>query len=127
MAHYIDGFVLPIPNNRLDEYRRMVETVAEVWKEHGALDYREYVGNDLLLEGTCSFTDLVGAAEGEAIVFGWVEFESREARDLANEKVATDPRMADLIKLSSTGFDAKRMAYGGFRSLVPSFDANAGQ
>jgi uncharacterized protein YbaA (DUF1428 family) len=127
VAHYIDGFVLPIPNNRLDEYRRMVETVAEVWKEHGALDYREYVGNDLLLEGTCSFTDLVGAAEGEAIVFGWVEFESREARDLANEKVATDPRMADLINLSSTGFDAKRMAYGGFRSLVPSFDANAGQ
>jgi uncharacterized protein YbaA (DUF1428 family) len=127
VAHYIDGFVLPIPNNRLDEYRRMVETVAEVWKEHGALDYREYVGNDLLLEGTCSFTDLVGAAEGEAIVFGWVEFESREARDLANEKVATDPRMADLISLSSTGFDAKRMAYGGFRSLVPSFDANAGQ
>jgi len=127
VAHYIDGFVLPIPYNLLDEYRRIVEAVAEVWKEHGALDYREYVGNDLILEGTRSFTDLVGAAEGEAVVFGWVEFESREARDLANEKVATDPRMVDLINLSNTGFDAKRMAYGGFRSLVPSSDANAGQ
>jgi len=79
------------------------------------------------LEGTRSFTDLAGAAEGEVIVFGWVEFESREARDLANEKVAADPRMADLINSSDTGFDAERMAYGGFRSFVPSPNANAGQ
>ncbi|MFB3043499.1 MAG: DUF1428 domain-containing protein, partial [Nitrososphaerales archaeon] len=90
MAHYIDGFVLPISRDRLDEYKRLVEGAAEIWKEHGALDYREYVGDDLILEGTRSFTDLVAATEGEAIVFGWVEFDSREARDLANEKVAAD-------------------------------------
>ncbi len=126
MAHYIDGFVLPVPRDRLDEYKRVVEAAAEIWKEHGALDYREYVGDDLKLEGTRSFTDLVTATEDETIVFGWVVFDSREARDLANEKVAADPRMADLIESSNSGFDAKRMAYGGFQSLVRSPNANAG-
>jgi uncharacterized protein YbaA (DUF1428 family) len=118
MANYIDGFVLPISRDHLDEYKRLVESVADIWKEHGALDYREYVGDDLILEGTRSFTDLAAATEGETIVFGWVEFESREARDLANEKVATDPRMVDLVSSSNSGFDALRMAYGGFQSLV---------
>ncbi|MGB0910421.1 MAG: DUF1428 domain-containing protein, partial [Nitrospirales bacterium] len=106
MAHYIDGFVLPISRNRLDEYKRLVEAVADIWKEHGALEYREYVSDDLILEGTRSFTDLAAATEGEAIVFGWVVFESREARDVANKKVAADPRMANLVKSSNSGFDA---------------------
>ncbi len=118
MAHYIDGFVLPISRDRLDEYKRLIEAAAAIWKEHGALDYREYVGDNLILEGTRSFTDLVAATEGEAIVFGWVEFDSREARDLANEKVAADPRMVDLINSSNSGFDAEQMAYGGFQSFV---------
>ena len=126
MAHYIDGFVLPIQRERLNEYKRLAEAVAEIWKEHGALDYREYVGDDLKLEGTRSFTDLVAATEDETIVFGWVIFDSREARDLANEKVAADPRMADLIASSNSGFDAKRMAYGGFQSLIQSSNANVG-
>jgi uncharacterized protein YbaA (DUF1428 family) len=72
----------------------------------------------LKLEGTRSFTDLVAATADETIVFGWVAFESREARNLANEKVAADPRMADLMQSSNSGFDAKRMAYGGFERLV---------
>ena len=120
MAHYIDGFVLPVSRDRLDDYRRLVESVAEIWKEHGALEYREYLGNDLALEGTRSFTDVLAATEADAIVFGWVVFESRAARDLANEKVAADPRMADLINASNSGFDANRMAYGGFESFVQS-------
>ncbi|WP_339724183.1 DUF1428 domain-containing protein [uncultured Paraglaciecola sp.] len=118
MAHYIDGFVLPVPCDHLNQYRRLAETVAEIWKEHGALDYREYVGDDLKLEGTRSFTDLVAASEGDVIVFGWVVFESREARELANTKVAADPRMVDLIASSNSGFDARKMAYGGFQPLV---------
>ena len=117
-VHYIDGFVLPVSRSRLDDYKRLVEAVAEIWKEHGALDYREYVGDDLILNGTRSFTDLVAATDDEAIVFGWVVFESRKARDLANEKVAADPRIADLVSSSKTGFDARRMAYGGFQSFV---------
>ncbi|MCI0550469.1 MAG: DUF1428 domain-containing protein [Anaerolineae bacterium] len=126
MAHYIDGFVLPVPRDRLNEYKRVVEAAAEIWKEHGALDYWEYVGDDLNLEGTRSFTDLIAATEDETIVFGWVVFDSRETRDLANEKVAADPRMVDLIDSSNSGFDAKRMAYGGFQLLVRSSNANAG-
>lgn len=125
MAHYIDGFVLPVPRECLNEYERIAKEVAEIWKEHGALDYLEYVGDDMNREGTRSFTDLVAATEDETIVFGWVVFDSREARDLANEKVAADPRMA-LIDFSNSGFDAKRMAYGGFRSLVRASGANTG-
>ena len=130
MTQYIDGFVLPVPRDRLNEYKRVVEAVAEIWKEHGALDYLEYVGDDLNLQGTRSFTDLVAATEDETIVFGWVVFDSREVRDLANERVLADPRMADLIDPlidpSNPVFDAKRMAYGGFQSLVRSSNANAG-
>ena len=118
MARYIDGFVFPVPRDRLSDYNRVAEAAAEIWKEHGALDYREYVGDALQLAGTRSFTDLVAATEDETIVFGWVAFESREARDLANEKVAADPRMSDVMESSNSGFDATRMAYGGFRLLV---------
>ncbi len=126
MAHYIDGFVFPIPRDRLTEYTRLALAAAEIWKEHGALDYLEYVGDDMTLEGTRSFVDLVAATEDETIVFGWVVFDSREARDLANKKVAADPRMAELMASSNSGFDAKRMAYGGFQLLVQSSHANPG-
>ncbi len=125
MANYIDGFVLPVPRDRLSEYKRLAEAVAKIWKEHGALDYQEYVGDDLSLEGTRSFTDATAATENEVIVFGWVVFDSREARDLANEKVVTDPRMAELVDSSTSGFDANRMVYGGFRSLVSSSGSDA--
>jgi uncharacterized protein YbaA (DUF1428 family) len=125
MAHYIDGFVLPISRRNLDEYKRLVEPTAEIWREHGALDYREYVSEGLMHEGTRSFIELSGAAEDEVVIFGWVEFESREARDRANAKVAADPRMAELIESSSSGFDAKRMAYGAFREFFLSSIADA--
>jgi uncharacterized protein YbaA (DUF1428 family) len=126
MADYIDGFVFPIARDRLNEYKRLAQAAAEIWKDHGALHYWEYVGDDLKLEGTRSFIDLIAATEEETIVFGWVVFDSREARDLANEKVAADPRMVELIASSNSGFDAKRMGYGGFELLVQSSSANAG-
>ena len=126
MTQYIDGFVLPVPRDQLNTYREVVGKVAAIWKEHGALDYLEFVGDDLNLEGTRSFTDIANAKEHEAIIFGWVAFESREARDLANKQVAADPRMTDLVDLLTEAsrpiFDAERMAYGGFRLLVQSFD-----
>ena len=118
MARYIDGFVLPIPRDRLDDYRRLAEAVAGIWKEYGALDYLEFVGDDMAHEGTRPFSDLLDATDDEVIVFGWVTFESREARDLANKKVAADPRMGELMAASDTGFDAVRMAYGGFSRFV---------
>ena len=118
MANYIDGFSFPIARDRVNEYKQLAKTVADIWIEHGALDYYEYAGDDMKLEGTSSFTDLLVASENETIIFGWVAFESREARDLANEKVAADPRMVELFASSDSGFDASRMAYGGFQSLV---------
>ena len=123
-GRYIDGFVLPIPRDHLDEYRRSASEVAKVWREHGALAYYEYIGDDMSLEGTRSFLDCVDADEHEAIVFGWVVFDSRETRDLANAKVLNDPRMGNLIdpltNPSRLIFDATRMIYGGFQALVES-------
>jgi uncharacterized protein YbaA (DUF1428 family) len=124
MAQYIDGFAFPISRARLDEYKRVAEVVAEIYKEHGALDYLEFVGDDLNREGTHSFSDALSSAEGEVIVFGWVVFESRESRDVVNGKVEADPRMAELVAplmdKSDPIFNASRMAYGGFRALVTS-------
>ena len=121
MSNYIDGFVLPIPRNGLNNYKEIVKKVAVIWKEHGALNYSEFVCDDSGIDGIRSFDDAANANKDEVIIFGWVEFESREARDLANKKVAADPRMADLIKpLTLTSrpiFDAKRMVYGGFQSI----------
>lgn len=124
MANYIDGFALPIPRIHLNEYKRVAESVAEIWKEHGALAYNEFVGEAPKMEGTRSFPELVGAKDDEAIIFGWVEFASREARDQANERVAADPRMTGLIEPltdpSRIIFNASRMVYGGFETLVQS-------
>jgi len=121
MKNYIDGFVLPIPKVHLEAYRQVAEQVAEIWKEYGALAYFEYVGEDLSLEGTRTFPDFLGANEDEAIIFGWVVFESREARDIANSKVPEDPRMTTLVAPltdpSKLIFDATRMVYGSFQPL----------
>jgi len=125
MGRYIDGFILPVPKSRLTDYKRVVKAVAEIWKEYGALEYVEFEGDDLNRQGTRSFPDLLSATEAEVIVFGWVVFDSREARDLANRKVEADPRMAELVnpllEPPNPVFDSERMAYGGFRPLIPSF------
>jgi len=124
MKNYIDGFVLPIPRSQLNTYQSVAESVAEIWKEHGALAYFEYVDDGIKLEGTRSFPECAGAKEDEATIFGWVVFDSRQSRDLANERVAADPRMTDIIAPlldpSKIIFDAKRMVFGGFNELVAS-------
>ncbi len=118
MSLYVDGFVLPVPRARVDDYKRVAEAAAEIWKEHGALEYWECLGDDLNGEGMTSFPNLVKASEDETVVFAWVVFESREARDAANEKIMSDPRMSTLIDPENPIFDSARMAYGGFKSLV---------
>ena len=126
MSNYIDGFVFPIPHIYLDEYKKSAGKIAEIWKEYGALAYFEFVGDDLALEGTKSFIDVVEVQEDEVVVFGWVVFPSKIIRDQANEKVPLDPRMADLVApLVLPGkliFDASRMIYGGFKSLIQSLE-----
>lgn len=118
MSTYIDGFVHPIPRDRFEDYRHLVAAVAEIWKEHGALDYQEFIGDDLHLEGTRSFTDLVDTGDDEIVIFGWVTFDSKEARDAANKKVAADSRVEKLMANTDAGFDARRMAYAGFRPIA---------
>ena len=118
MSRYIDGFVLPIPRARINDYQRVAEAAAEIWKEHGALEYWECTGDDLQGEGFRSFSDLISASPDEIVVFAWVVFESREARDAANLKIMSDPRMATLVDPDNPIFDPARMAYGGFKSLV---------
>jgi uncharacterized protein YbaA (DUF1428 family) len=124
MSNYIDGFALPIPRTHLDKYKSVVEKVAEIWKEYGALAYFEYVSEDLTLEGIRSFVDLVDAKKDEAIIFGWVIFPSKEIRDSANKQVPNDPRMEELVNPlldpKRLIFDAGRMFYGGFQPLVQS-------
>ena len=129
MQQYIDGFILPVPQNHLNEYKSAAEKIAEIWKEYGALAYFEYVGEDLKLEGTRSFIEVVDLKEDEVIVFGWVLFPSKETRDLANKQVPNDPRMSELVApLTDTKrliFDAERMVYGGFRSFVQSSNSSS--
>lgn len=124
MANYIDGFVLPIPRIYIDEYKKVAEQVAEIWKEYGAIAYYEFIGDDMTLEGTKSFIETVVATEEEEIVFGWVVFPSQDVRDLANKKVPMDPRMTELVVPLTNPekliFDASRMVYGGFKPLVQS-------
>ena len=127
MARYIDGFVFPLRREHLDRYQRVAEAVGEIWKEHGALDYVEFAGDDMHREGTRPFAELADSTDDEVIVFGWVTFDSREARDRVNAKIEADPRMADLVAPlmdpSAPIFQAERMAYAGFRPLVPGSDA----
>ncbi len=122
MKNYIDGFVFPIPKIHIDEYQKVAQQVAVIWKEYGAIAYHEFVGDDMHLEGTKSFTETINVKEGEDVVFGWVVFPSKEVRDMANQKVPQDPRMAalvePLINPEKLIFDASRMLYGGFKSLV---------
>lgn len=122
MKNYIDGFVFPIQHIHIAQYQKVAQQVAEIWKEHGAIAYQEFVGDDMHLEGTKSFTEAINVKEDEAIVFGWVVFPSKEVRDLANQKVPQDPRMATLVEPlinpEKLVFDASRMVYGGFKSLV---------
>ena len=118
MKRYVDGFVLPVPKDRIADYQAIAEIASKVWREHGALEYWECVGDDLHSECTRSFTEMTNATDDETVVFAWAVFESREARDAANEKIMADPRLAELMDSVNSIFDTRRMAHGGFRELV---------
>jgi uncharacterized protein YbaA (DUF1428 family) len=116
MARYVDGFVLPVPKKRLDDYRRISQKAGKVWKEHGALEYLECVGDDLKVKMGRPFPRMIKPKAGEAIVFSWIIYKSRAHRDRVNRKVMNDPRLK--MDTQSMPFDLKRMVYGGFKVLV---------
>lgn len=117
MANYVDGFVLAVPTENLDAYRKMAEIAGTVWKEHGALEYIEWVADDVKPGKVTSFPQAVNLEEGETVVFAWITYESREQRDAINEKVMKDPRIANYDP-KDMPFDGMRMIWGGFRKLV---------
>jgi len=115
---YVDGFVLPIPKKNLATYRRIAAKAGKVWKEHGALEYRECVADDVrVMKGVGSFKKTHKLTAGETVLFSWIVYKSRKHRDQVNAKVMKDPRMEKMMKLTMP-FDMKRMTYGGFKSLV---------
>jgi len=118
MAHYVDGFVLPVPQDKLDAYVEMAREAGKLWREHGALEFRECVADDVKVGELTSFPRSVHLEEGETVVFSWITFESREQRDRVNAKVMEDPRLKELMDEESMPFDAKRMIYGGFSVAV---------
>ena len=114
---YVDGYVLPIPKDKIPDYEKMARLAGQIWVEHGALEYRECVGDDLDIQELVPFPQLVQAKPDETVVFAWIVFESRERRDEINAKVMADPRLAGMGPENSP-FDHRRMAFGGFKVLV---------
>lgn len=118
MPGYIDGFVIPVPKDNLDTYKRVAKKASKVWKDHGALAYFECVGDDLDVKDMTSFPKLAKARPDEVVVFSWALFKSRKDRDRANKAIMADPRLAGMMENCKNIFNAKRMAYGGFKVIV---------
>ncbi len=118
MSKYIDGFVIPIPKNKLDTYREMATKASAIWKEHGALEYIEAVGDDLDVQDQTPFPTMANATAEETVILAYIVYESREHRDAVNAKVMADPRVHETCDPANPPFDFKRMAYGGFRAIV---------
>jgi uncharacterized protein YbaA (DUF1428 family) len=115
---YVDGFVVPVPKANLGRYREWAELAAKVWKEYGALEYKEWVADDVKPGKVTSFPQAVELKDDEVVVFSWAIYESRQARDTAMEKIMKDPRMQSDPK--EWPFDGQRMIFGGFKPLVGS-------
>jgi uncharacterized protein YbaA (DUF1428 family) len=117
MSRYIDGFVLPVPRKNLDAYRKMAENAGKVWKEYGALEFVECAADDVQPGKVTSFPQSVQLKDDEFVVFSYIVYESREARDRINEQVMKDPRIANMDP-KNMPFDGMRMFWGGFTELV---------
>ena len=118
MARYVDGFVVPVARRKLAAYRAIARKAGKVWLEHGALEYKECVADDVKPGKYTSFPQSVKLKANEIVVFSWILYKSRKHRDGVNAKVMKDPRMKSMMDAKSMPFDAKRMFYGGFKTLV---------
>ena len=115
---YVDGYVVPVPKRNLQAYARIARMAGKVWRDHGALEIRECVADDVKPGKLTSFPQSVKLKAGETVVFSWIVFKSRAHRDRVNAKVMKDPRLAKMMDPKAMPFDAKRMFYGGFKVLV---------
>lgn len=115
---YADGFLIAIPTKNISAYRRIAKAAGKVWRELGALEYCECMGEDLKIKMGVSFNDVVKIKRGETVIFSWITYKSRAQRDIINANVMKDPRLAKLMDPKKMPFDIKRMSYGGFKVLV---------
>ena len=115
---YVDGFVVPVKKNKLDEYRKISRKAGRVWKEHGALEYVECVAEDVKKGKVTSFPQSVQLKRSETVVFSYIVYKTRKHRDRVLAKVMEDPRLAELMDPKKMPFDGKRMIWGGFADLV---------
>ena len=118
MAHYVDGFVVPVPKKNLAAYKRMSLKAGKLWKEFGAIDYVECVADDVKPGKHTSFPQAVKLKADEVVVFSWIVYKSRAQRDRVNAKVMKDPRMAPMMDPKKLPYDGKRMFWGGFKTIV---------
>ncbi|MFA5940906.1 MAG: DUF1428 domain-containing protein [Sinimarinibacterium sp.] len=113
---YVDGFVVPVPKDKVDAYRRMARKAGKIWREHGALEFRECVADDVKPGKWTSFPQAVKLKPGEVVMFSWIVYKSRKDRDRINAKVMADPRLK--MDPKTMPFDGKRMFWGGFKPIV---------
>jgi uncharacterized protein YbaA (DUF1428 family) len=115
---YVDGFVVPVPKKNVQAYKRMAQKAGKIWREHGALEFRECVADDVKVGKVTSFPRSVKRKANETVFFSWIVYKSRAHRDAVNAKVMADPRLAKMMTPENSPFDVKRMIYGGFKVLV---------
>jgi uncharacterized protein YbaA (DUF1428 family) len=115
---YIDGFIVPVPKKKLADYRKLSRKAGKIWREYGALEYREAVADDVSMGKVTSFPRSVKQKPDETVVFSYILYKSRKDRDRINKKVMADPRLAKMIDPKAMPFDGKRMIFGGFKTIV---------
>lgn len=115
---YVDGFVVPVPKKNLDAYRKMALKAGKIWLEHGAIEFKECIAEDVKPGKLTSFPQSVKLKPSEVVVFSYIVYKNRATRDKVNKKVMEDPRLKDMMQGKDMPFDGKRMIYGGFETLV---------
>lgn len=115
---YVDGYVVPVPKAKLEDYRKMAELASTVWRDHGALEYYECVEDDVKPGKLTSFPQSVQLKDDEVVIFAWIVFKSRAHRDEVNAKVMEDKRLSEYMTPDTVPFDMKRMFFGGFKPIV---------
>lgn len=118
MPEYVDGFLIPVPKNKLKDYQKIARKAAKIWMEYGALDYRECAGDDLKNEWGVAFTKAAGCKPNETAIFSWITYKSKKQRDQINKKIMADERIKKMMDDTGPVFDCKRMCYGGFKTIV---------
>jgi len=115
---YVDGFVLPVPKKKVEAYKRMARKAGKVWREHGAIEFKECIADDVPMGKLTSFPRSVKRKPNETVIFSYIVYKSRADRDRINAKVMKDKRLAKMMELKALPFDAKRMIWGGFKTVV---------